>query len=971
MAYTNPSNPDCKNCNKSGLAILPVRYAVVPLGVEGSLPSPLGNKVIDVPLKHHKYAMRTLRAGYFYLFHEKHARGSHIKWEIYSVSAAGTLWKQPSPFAIKPCSSEPTCSRQGDNIPASVITIESPEKCKRVWIAFSEHIWSKETLNAFASDSKMRDRRMQTFLPATWIAAGGYRHGIVATQKNVEQIVEYHPSFNSTVWNGPDSVPRITKEDGGFSAKLVELQTTRYVAETRARQSNSVTKAMEKMGINGQSKPHPPMIMAVWDAIGITHELNGFRNQPIGWVERYNAEREQQIAAMMSIDEIKVALQKRPGDLVDKEQRLASKRGSAYWDTTKRRLQLAELPPAARANELEVCEIMDGWQRRQAPERLFKNRLIQANQQDEPYRSQEIEKLKAEVDKFLNERATFASTNVETARDKAWEKYEELLVGAPNSKKKLYQVFKENHDRFHTLVNKLADARTEDLLGWLNSKLLIDALTEFHGSDVVDGIVFDDHIGHAVAGINSSESGRVKLDAWINEIKATETNLVWRAMALNQSESINELNAYLQEVKRNANENTPANASVLFSYAQKSMKAIADLYKKVTSLHNGNNEASKGAPIFNNVRLEGRNFHKLDLLVVTAGDKLFKLFGLNNILDRQSEYLIQHLLSVRGLADPLDSFKLIQSQINHSVPARRIVSQQSLAYKQSVRSGIAPKIDPHAEAMKMGWKEFTRDAVKFPSAMRDARLAILIMFIEGVNVGKLYIDCIEKKDLKSMLSIVASGLTIASAYYDVAGIVAKNALKKVNGGESLSFQRIKLTGGLLSAGATSVTVFLDYSLANKARSEGNDKLWQIYIAKLGFGIVNLGVIGGTTFSYAAPLLLRMTGNTLLAASAEGLGARAGAIVAQRVFFMAVGSWLTLIGFGLQILIWVFDEDELQRWCRLCPFGVSSSVDKAFTSTKEQVAAMHKVLVSLGFIEDKSPKDYSKIYPTPEEMLNYD
>jgi hypothetical protein len=135
--------------------------------------------------------------------------------------------------------------------------------------------------------------------------------------------------------------------------------------------------------------------------------------------------------------------------------------------------------------------------------------------------------------------------------------------------------------------------------------------------------------------------------------------------------------------------------------------------------------------------------------------------------------------------------------------------------------------------------------------------------------------------------------------------------------------------------------------------------------------VSLGVIGGTTFSYAAPLLLRMTGSALLAAFAERLGARGGAILAQRVFFMAIGSRLTLTGFGLKMLIWVFDENELQRWCRLCPFGVSSNADKSFKSTKEQVAAMHKVLVSMGFVEDNSPKDYPKIYPTPEEMLNYD
>lgn len=78
---TNGSSgfPNCGDCNKNGLAILPVRYAVVPLSVSAALLGSLGNKVKCVPLTHHKYALRTLRQGYLYLFYEKHARGRHNK----------------------------------------------------------------------------------------------------------------------------------------------------------------------------------------------------------------------------------------------------------------------------------------------------------------------------------------------------------------------------------------------------------------------------------------------------------------------------------------------------------------------------------------------------------------------------------------------------------------------------------------------------------------------------------------------------------------------------------------------------------------------------------------------------------------------------------------------------------------------------------------------------------------------------
>jgi hypothetical protein len=128
--------------------------------------------------------------------YEKHSRGSHIKWEVYSVAEDGTLWTQLSIHAIKPIDTPPTCSRSGHNFPASLIALEDPEKCGKVWIAFSEHAWSEDTFKLFESDPKLRDKRMQTFLPATWIKARGYRHGLEGTQANVEQVIEYRDGFH-------------------------------------------------------------------------------------------------------------------------------------------------------------------------------------------------------------------------------------------------------------------------------------------------------------------------------------------------------------------------------------------------------------------------------------------------------------------------------------------------------------------------------------------------------------------------------------------------------------------------------------------------------------------------------------------------------------------------------------------------------------------------------------------------------
>ena len=42
-------------------------------------------------------------------------------------------------------------------------------------------------------------------------------------------------------------------------------------------------------------------MLALWDAIGITHELNGYRNDAAGWLKKYGDERELQIGAFSAI----------------------------------------------------------------------------------------------------------------------------------------------------------------------------------------------------------------------------------------------------------------------------------------------------------------------------------------------------------------------------------------------------------------------------------------------------------------------------------------------------------------------------------------------------------------------------------------------------------------------------------------------------------------------------------------------
>lgn len=958
MACTNPQNPDCPNCNKSGLAILPVRYAVVPKSVNAALPAPMGNKVSDVRLTQHKYALRTLREGYFYLFHEKHPRGSHIKWEVYSVSEAGTLWKQLSPEAMKPVDEEPSCARNGHNIPASVITIESPEKCKRVWIAFSEHPWSAETFRDFANDAKMRDRRMQTFLPATWVVAGGYRHGLPATKPNIEQVIEYKPDFNPDTLNG-GAMPTVSEESGAHKQRTLAMQTSRYKAVARKGQSEPLVKTMQQISQNTKGKDHTPIMIAVWDAVGIVHELNGFRNDATGWVEKYNAERDQQVSAMMSIEGLKNALSKKAGDDIDDIQQRTIDNATWKGDLAQRRANAAKLPEPRRSRELEVCDILEDWQRRKVPASLYMARLTQTSYTNEPARSAEIASIKREANDLLASREKHAEQNIENARAGAWEKYEDQLAGGAKGQK-LYHEFKDHYDRFLKASSQLMNERAVDLVTWLESRYLVDAFTEFHGQSIADGIAYDAHVGTAIFGMQSSEAGQVRLDAWIRELKTSEHNFLWRSIALNQTDGLGELDAYLAEAAQHASRKTPGGSLDWLTTMSKSLKAIIDTYKKFASFNSSNTDAKKESKAFG-IKLNSINARGTDMVIMTAGERIFGQFRIYGLADYASEKMIQHLFGVRALLTPAESLKLINAQVINEAAVRSQILQALRESKKGSLSAARELKTKQAEALGKAWKDFNETNAKAANSMRDARLALLIMLVEGVNFSKLLHDCLTKNDKKSWLSLAASGMTISSALFDMATVPVKAVAK--GGGDSWSYQRLKLIGGVLSTLAAGLTAYIDVNEAEKKRAQGERLVSSLYLLKAFVGVGSAGLTFATTFTYSAPVIGRLLRMPSLSTAARLVGGRAATIIATRILLMSVGAWVTVVAFGIQILIWIFSRNDLEIWCARCIFGVDRKADERYKSVKEQNTALEDVMVGMGM----APAPASKP-PTAQELL---
>lgn len=954
MGSKNPQNPQCKNCNKEGLAILPVRYSVVPKKTISTLPSGLGAKVTDVSIQHHQYALRVLRQGYVYVYYERHPSNVLIKWETYGVSEAGYLWKMNSHLHMAPAPSDPTCARSGHNLPASVIVIPNPEKCGKVWIAFSDHPWSGEIYKEFQLHPASRARRMQPFEPEKWLSSGKYPHCLPATESDINQVLEYDPSFDPAWLNESSGFKGFTAKNGSAGQAKLEREVSRYPVRMRKGESAQLVKVMNEIGTSGEGPSKKPALIALWDAIGITHELNNFFAEPLAWANQYQIEREFQIDGMMSIDNLKKLLADHATRVQARNRALYNKLEVRPRNIAERRARAASMSADMQTREQDINDTLEYLEKNEIAQSLgYDDQLTRAYWETPSQRSATIAGIRRDVEKLVVEREKAQERIV----NNEWEKCRKKLD------MRAYNEFKSEFEKFENRLQKLMDQRSEDLIAWLQSGPFLDALTEFSRRDLLDGIAFENHVGEAIYGINRTAAGRAKLDAWIKEMKASEGNLIWRTLARNQDDAIPGVNLALEEAQRLKNEKVHATISNVAGYVQKTLKALGDVYKKSAGIAAANEKALAGTATAFGVPIQPVrliNLNGFDRWAATTGDRIFKYFTVaESLSEMASEKLIQYMFAIRGniehqaaisqIAKMIESAQLeredtlaILRSDGQSKPVVKVTMQSS-----SKGTGTNPETSTDHVSVrdqKAAWGKAIQGE-KAPAILRDTRIGFLVLFIEGVNTMKLLYDCNTKKDGKSFALLAASFMSIGAA---IADIVATQ-LKESPGAESIPYQKFKFGGAVLSVGAGVIGVVFDVIDAKKSVDRGQRPLVYAYFAKAVLGLANVAMTMLATFTYAAPLIGRVTGSVAIANAAGEVGAGAAALLGRRILFMSVGVWISVLSFGVQIIIWVITDDALESWCSLCVFGTKKDSSAAYTDISLQRKELEKSLIEIGVL----------------------
>jgi hypothetical protein len=270
------ANANCKNCQKTGLAILPVTgspalrsvfekfkadaaISAALKGLDGRLASADRSLSWDF--------MRVLPAGYLYVLK------SNMVWDAYVVGIDGLLNKLP----VQDLDESPNntalsvaCKREGhSNIGPQFFCVD-PQAHPHVWIAFSRHRWTKVVRNRFRDDTDGCRTARMTRVDLTAAARGDVGQG--------RTVGAAMAANEATLLGVADFIAKPARER--FSREL------NYPLQDRSGQAPALAERMASASSKTPAKQG--IVLFLPDPVGMAEELNCMRLNAVqahqGWV---------------------------------------------------------------------------------------------------------------------------------------------------------------------------------------------------------------------------------------------------------------------------------------------------------------------------------------------------------------------------------------------------------------------------------------------------------------------------------------------------------------------------------------------------------------------------------------------------------------------------------------------------------------------------------------------------------------
>ncbi|QIE20735.1 hypothetical protein IXO842_017165 [Xanthomonas oryzae pv. oryzae] len=741
---------------------------------------------------------------------------------------------------------------------------------------------------------------MQPITPKQWIGAPQAKGDTVplSSAEDLKVALEYR-GFAGEI-SEPAQLPHdrkpaaISTSSGGYKADVLHANSTRYpwALRTHSMSGASAEQALQQRyarmcaashnGKQGdQRQTYMPMLLGLWDAVGVVHELNGYRHDVVGAMAPYKEERALEFNAMEHIEEIDTLLQRNAAVLSDQ-----------YAQASR-----------ARMEELEQ-------------EQAGGNALTQSG----------MDALRTHGIASSNEGTWdgLSKALLPVYQRQARETWEQTY--RPRIDAAAYTAFKANAQRFGQAAMELLTQRTQVLGAWLSNPLFLVTLEDYDGTSPSCGVRFEEVITHAIEGLGMDPDGRRLLQDLAGNLDVTSRScLLWRVVAQNQDEAREELKQTLSEADQQKNMVLSA-AGAGWSVFVTTSKTL----KKFLSVYKGFETAQKqAAPLTATDRILRES--GVDRFVTTAGAFLLNRFPLNGVQDKVGNALVRFVLMTRALLDEAEVSELISQEASTGVAVRSYFMERVEHYRSQTLTNGTPMLYALRDVERHKGTDLMRE--RWEQASQSSRNAVRLASLTGVLELVNFINLLSKSDkqARDYGSLVASGAALVSVYSSMAEKVSKEFF----GDASRSMSRMKAIGGWLGGFGTYVGVYYDFGDFRENLKKENYATSLLLLLKSLTGSAVGTAQFLTALVYSSPVLEKAIGRRGLVIWLDALkaGIQAAAIkegenVLAKASMRKIGGWLLRLGgwevaivlLSIDVLIYLVKQDELEKWCESNRFG---------------------------------------------------
>lgn len=896
---------DCKFCDKTGLLILPLRYAAIATGSKGlvpEMPAHLDAGVKDLALDQGQYAPRLLREGYLYtLIHRKEI----TYWEAYAVTEDAFLYKfrPEEPPTIK---IEFTCDRSSCGIDASCIAIDKVETVDKMYWLFTPSALTTAKLNEYKAqaDAFVAAGKMQTFDPKAWVRGDNPKQAHSLTPELLGQYVPEWQIYQQCAGAHDSALGKALKQQmfPATSAAYAGLPAPAPDQPAPGR----LGLLQHKLKRRDSQNRRQGAAFVVHDHIGIAQELNDFRNAALEGVEhylaatdKYGASNQQRLQVYEAIQEVKAGLH-------------------------------AGVVQTAQVFQDQHQQTSDQWfERQQASAQMLRN----TGRADEALRiEQDIERSRRVRDgnyrKAAEESKATAATN--------WaNKYASRLDTDE------METFYATLDAHLAAAFAKVDGRSAQHLKWFVSDRLVKAFDTYDATSQTSGYAFAVHSAICTFGIAGCKAAEDQLDEWIKATDVTRANLYMRGFFYNQTDLINAARQANQEIMAAVGSVEYASA-INPAFMVRATKGLVDSFKKTDSAFD------------EWVRNQGQDFSRKwskgpeIVLYHKASDMTRTVFraGLGGSFDKALTARISGVLyaKLRAVSASLafDEIMLTISKeqiaAHQRARAGRRAEQRRVDKAETRAAKVASQVDDSLEALiadaqakarqSPSLKQLRGNASPPTNNYHQTRMGVVLGCIEMIALGEklTHFENNSKGWLEVGGSIAAVLGIVSDTYYSAAKSIREikpySSVKAIKDGADIVRGGFKLGAGVLGAVAGFAAAYLDFT---KLKTENDPTLASIFGVRAFTGFVSAALTLRAGVSYCGPMLEHVAkGHAAHSIRHRALIKAANTALAwstrvRLLVWMARLNWAGLGLTALEIGYLSFKDNELQNWCEMSVF----------------------------------------------------